>query len=143
MKALETLEIFSIALMYLILMFVMWTNLLADADIVNIKLQLLSGEGYGLYYFIMSTCCLFLLWNGIRFRLGREMVQTNWQRILKIVSLLLFELQIILLTFDMGLETVTIQFIIGMFSTSILGIFSFSAILDMLKGFGAAFSKKK
>ncbi len=142
MKVIKPLVILSITLMYLILMFLMWANSQADADVINSKLQLLSGEGYGLYYFIISTCCLFLLWNGARFSFGKEIVHNSWLPLLQVICLFLFEFQIILLTFDMGLDVITIKFLIGIFSTVILGIFSFSAVYDMVKGFSESIKKK-
>ncbi len=131
--------------MYLILFFVMWTNLHANSDVINLKLQLLAGEGFGLYYFIISTCCLFLLWSGARFSFGQQVIettQTKWQLLSKVISLFSFEFQIVLLTFEMGLEVSTIQFLIGIFSTIILGIFSLSSVYDMVKGFAQPFKKK-
>ncbi len=145
MKSIKILAILSITLLYLILLFVMWTNSHANSDVINLKLQLLAGEGFGLYYFIISTCCLFLLWFGVRFSFGQEMIettQTKSQLLFKVISLFLFEFQIILLTFEMWLEASTIQFLIGIFSTAILGIFSFSVIYDMIKGFGDFIRKK-
>ncbi len=134
MKALKILAIVSIFMMYLILLFVMFSN----PDVINMKLLILSGAGNGLYYFIMSTCCLFLLWNGARFSFGQEMIETKQTKshlILKVLSLFLFDFQIILLTLEMGLESSIIQFLLSIFSATILGIFSFSIIYDMIKGF--------
>ncbi len=143
MKKVEIFEISAITCLYIVLLIVMWVNLLFDANLADLKLTFLLTEKYGIYYFIMSTGSLFLLWHGTRFKFTKDIPESTMQRFFKTLALIMFEIQILLLTVDFGIEPKWLQLLIGLISTWIFGTFAISSLWDMLKSFSSVFFGKK
>ncbi len=134
MKKLDRLEILTISALYIVLLIILWTSLLSGADILDLQLQVVFGAGFSFYHFIMSTACLFLLWNGMRFGSVNDVAEGATQRMFRILALFVFELQILLLTIDFGIETINLQFAVSLLSSWIFGTFAISSIINMIMG---------